>query len=318
MSNLTMRSLKKWSIVFLAVIMSVFVLAGCGNSSDKAATANGGKKTIVVTTGFLNDIVHQLSGNDFNVEQIIPNGDDPHLYVAKPQDLAKIKKADLVMYHGLHFEGKMADALKGGFEVAHNFPKDQIGQMEEDGKMITDPHFWFNITLYKQAVKNVSEQLIKLDPSKKAQIEKNTTAYLKKLDELKDYATKKIADIPKESRFLVTPHDAFNYFSRQYDIPVTAPQGVSTEGEVSNADIEKTANYIVEHHIKAIFAESTTDPARMKKLQEVVASKGWHVKVVHGEGQELLADSLANKGKKGDNYIDMVKHDVDLMNANLK
>lgn len=317
--NFSIPSVKKWSLVLLAIMMSMFLLVGCGNDKDKGAAPAPNKKTVVVTTGFLNDIVHQLSGDTFVVEQIIPNGDDPHVYVAKPQDLDKLKKGDLVLYHGLHFEGKMEDALKAkGVAVAHNFPKDKIGQMEEDGKLETDPHFWFDIDLYKLAVKNTAEELIKLDPSKKADIEANTTKYLKKVDELKEYATKKINEIPKEHRYVVTPHDAFNYFARQYDVEVNSPQGVSTESEASNKDIEDTANFIVDHKIKAIFAESTTDPARMKKLQEICAAKGWNVTVVSGDGKELLADSLANKGQKGDNYIDMVKHDVDLMNQYLK
>ena len=97
-----------------------------------------------------------------------------------------------------------------------------------------------------------------------------------------------------------------------------APQGVSTDAELSTKDMAKTAQFIVDHKIKAIFAESTTDPARMEKLKESCAAKGWKVKVVKGEGQELFSDSLAPKGQKGDTYIDMVKMNVDLMVSNLK
>lgn len=316
--TISTRTFKKWSLVLLALMMSMFLLAGCGNDKKEAVPAPA-KKTIVVSTGFVNDMVHQLSGDTFNVEQLIPNGDDPHVYVPKPQDLEKIKKADLVLYSGLHFEGKLTEPLsKTGYAITSNFPKDKIGEMEEDGKLEQDPHFWFDIDLYKQAVKNVADQLIKLDPSKKADIEANLAKYLKKVDELKDYATKKINEIPKEHRYVITPHDALNYFARQYDLTVKAPLGISTEEESSNKAIEETANFIVEHKVKAIFAEATNDPARMKKLQEVVEAKGWKVKVVSGEGKEILADSLAPKGQKGDNYIDMVKHDVDLISDNLK
>ena len=56
----------------------------------------------------------------------------------------------------------------------------------------------------------------------------------------------------------------------------------------------------------------------MEKLKESCAAKGWKVKVVKGEGQELFSDSLAPKGQKGDTYIDMVKMNVDLMVSNLK
>ena len=99
---------------------------------------------------------------------------------------------------------------------------------------------------------------------------------------------------------------------------VVAPQGVSTNSEVANADIEKTADFIVEHKVKAVFAESTTNPERMKKLQEIVQSKGFDVEIVGGEGNELFSDSLAPAGQKGDTFIDMYRFDVDLIVRHLK
>ena len=74
----------------------------------------------------------------------------------------------------------------------------------------------------------------------------------------------------------------------------------------------------MDHKIKAIFAESTTNPERMNKLKEIVKSKGFDVKVVSGEDKELFSDSLAPKGSKGDTFIDMYRHNVQLMNENLK
>ena len=130
--------------------------------------------------------------------------------------------------------------------------------------------------------------------------------------------TQKIAQIPEGQRNLVTPHDAFNYFSHRYHVNVIAPQGVSTDSEVANADIEKTANYIVEHKVKAVFAESTTNPERMKKLQEVCRTKGFDVEIVGGEGNELFSDSLAPAGEKGDTYITMYRSNVDLIVSHLK
>ncbi|MDK6729424.1 metal ABC transporter solute-binding protein, Zn/Mn family, partial [Aerococcus urinae] len=109
--------------------------------------------------------------------------------------------------------------------------------------------------------------LIEALPDHKEAIEKNTAAYLKELDALDKENKEKIAGIPEAQRYLITPHDAFNYFSRRYNIPVKAPQGISTDTEVANKDIEDTVNFIVDHKIKAIFSESTTDPARMEKLK---------------------------------------------------
>ena len=287
--------------------------------TSKAGSDTMNKKNVVVTTSFLQDMVEQLAGDTVNVELIIPAGEDPHLYVAKPEDYTKLSSSDLTLYHGLHFEGKMVEALEAkGEAVSRNFPKDRIGTMDEDGQVITDPHFWFDIGLYKMAVEAAGESLENLNPEYKDQYEENKTKYLEELTKLDEYVKENISSIPKESRYLITPHDAFNYFSRAYDIEVKAPQGVSTESEVANQDIQETIDFIVDHKIKAIFAESTTDPARMEKLREGAAAKGADVKIVSGEGNELFSDSLAPKGEDGDTYIDMYKHNVKLITDNLK
>lgn len=301
----------------------LIIASSCSKNADKthleANKQGDGKKIVTVTTSFLYDMVDNLVGDKVEKEFIIPAGEDPHLYTAKPQDLEKIKKADLLLYHGLHFEGKMVDVLeKKGSAVSRTFKKEDIGEMEEGGKVVVDPHFWFDIKLYKEATKNAAEDLEKLLPEEKESIEKNLESYLAKLDELDKENKEKISSIPEASRYLITPHDAFNYFSRAYNIPVKAPQGVSTDSEVANKDIEDTVNFIVKNKVKAIFAESTTDPMRMEKLKEAVKAKGFDVKVVSGEGQELFSDSLASEGQVGDNYIDMYKHNVDLIVENLK
>lgn len=307
----------------LIVLAMLIIASSCSKNADKthleANKQGDGKKIVTVTTSFLYDMVDNLVGDKVEKEFIIPAGEDPHLYTAKPQDLEKIKKADLLLYHGLHFEGKMVDVLeKKGSAVSRTFKKEDIGEMEEGGKVVVDPHFWFDIKLYKEATKNAAEDLEKLLPEEKESIEKNLESYLAKLDELDKENKEKISSIPEASRYLITPHDAFNYFSRAYNIPVKAPQGVSTDSEVANKDIEDTVNFIVKNKVKAIFAESTTDPMRMEKLKEAVKAKGFDVKVVSGEGKELFSDSLASEGQVGDNYIDMYKHNVDLIVENLK
>lgn len=312
---------KKYTRFFLTLCCALMALVavGCGGGGDTSDKTAETKKTVTVTTSFLQDMTKQLAGDYVNVELIIPAGEDPHLYVAQPADLEKIKKADLLLYHGLHFEGKMAEVLeKKGAAVTKNFADANINYMEEDGKRIVDPHFWFDVDLYKQATQEAAAQLTKLLPAHEQEIKENLKKYLAELDALDKEIKEKIAQIPENQRNLVTPHDAFNYFSHRYHVKVIAPQGVSTDSEVANADIEKTANYIVEHKVKAVFAESTTNPERMKKLQEVCKTKGFDVEIVGGEGNELFSDSLAPEGQKGDTYITMYRSNVDLIVSHLK
>ncbi|MDU3210978.1 metal ABC transporter solute-binding protein, Zn/Mn family [Anaerococcus sp.] len=315
----------------LALILIMASLVACSNKKDinnddtrtKINTKEvTDKKAITVTTTFIADMVNELIGDKADIELIIPAGEDPHLYVAKPEDLKKLKDADLVLYHGLHFEGKMVDALEAvGYPITETFDKKDIGQMDEDGETIVDPHFWFDIDLYKEAFTNTDnklKELYKNDEKMQDLIDTNCKKYLAKLDDLNTYVVDRLNELPEDKRYLITPHDAFNYFSRKYDISVMAPQGVSTDSELSNKDLEDTASFIADKKIKAIFAESTTNPERMQKLADIVKSKGFETKVVGGEGQELYSDSLSAKSGEADTYIKMYKHNIDLMVDNLK
>ena len=307
-------------ILLVIAIAMMTACAGNKSSMTTGSTKKSDKLNVVVTTSFLEDMVNVLVGDKVDTQLIIPAGEDPHTYEAKPEDNTKLQNADLVLYHGLHFEGKMVELLEsiGAVSVSQNFDESKVGRMEENGETIIDPHFWFDIDLYKQATQEAAKALEDKLPDLKDEIEEKSQAYLKKLDELDAYNREQLNQIPSDHRILITPHDAFNYFSRRYDITVKAPQGVSTDAELSNSDMAETAAYIVEHQVKAIFAETTTDPARMEKLKESCKAKGFDVKVVGGEGKELFSDSLAPKGQPGDTYIDMYRFNVDLIVSNLK
>ncbi|NLY09541.1 MAG: zinc ABC transporter solute-binding protein [Tissierellia bacterium] len=305
-------------ILIISIIASLMLASCSGRTNADIEKLDHNKKTVTVTTSFLEDMVYQLAGDLVNIRLLIPAGEDPHLYIAKPRDLDKLMDTDLVLYHGLHFEGKLAFALESiGKAVSSDFTPSELGVMDDDGDEVVDPHFWFDIKLYKKAVQTASLEMIKLLPEHREIIEQNTKIYLMELDRLNISLKEDMDSILVERRFLITPHDAFNYFSRQFNIPVMAPQGIGTDSEVANKDIEETVDFIVRHKIKAVFVESTSDPARMEKLKEACRHKGHDIIVVSGEGRELFSDSLGPKGSVGDTYIDMYKHNVQLIVENL-
>lgn len=315
--------MKKRSILFIFLtVMSVFLISCVGKKVEEPSIPfqeGEARPTVTATTTFVSDIVKRLAGDLVDVDLIIPAGEDPHLYEPKPRDLDKLTRADLLIYHGLDFEGRMVEVLeKMGSALAKDFPAERVGVMDDDGSLVVDPHFWFDIDLYKLAVDNVADYLSDLLPEEAEGIVLRAEEYKEDLDRMLEDCKRKMDTIPESSRYLITPHDAFNYFSRTFSIPVMAPQGVSTDSEVANKDIQDTVDFIVEKQIKAIFVETTTDPARMEKLKEAALARGFTVKVVQGEGNELFSDSLAPEGEKGDNFIDMFTHNVDLIVKNLK
>lgn len=311
---MTVKPIRKvfLTLFSFALFMSMFAVP---SASIQAQGEN--KPRITVTTSFLEDIVRQIADDSVDTALIVPAGGDPHIYNAQASDLKNILEADLVLYHGLHFEAQMADILSDyGFAVTRNFAEEDLIYVSEDSAEI-DPHYWFNLDLYKQTVTEVRDILTETFPEHTDVYEENTQAYMEELNELSEWIETELEKLHVEERILVTPHDAFTYFAQVNDFVVYAPQGISTESEVSNEQIIQTVNFIVENNVPAIFLDTTSNPQAMEKLREGVNERGAEVEVIGGAGHELFSDSLAAEGQPNDNYIDMYKHNLSLIVDNL-
>ncbi|UUX34490.1 metal ABC transporter solute-binding protein, Zn/Mn family [Fundicoccus culcitae] len=274
------------------------------------------KPTVTVSTSFIEDIVQKITDDSVNIELIIPRGSDPHLYSPLASDLDNILNADLILYQGLHLEAQMAEVLADyGYAVTQNFNPDDLISVNDGSEV--DPHYWFDLNLYKQSVEEITNLLIETYPNQSELYQNNSNQYLAELDELQLWVEDKLEELPVENRILVTPHDAYAYFARNYAFQVYAPQGISTESEVSNEQIIQTVDFVVNHQVPAIFLDTTSNPQAMTKLQEGIAQKGHEVKIVGGEGQELYSDSLAPSGQENDTFIKMYQHNVNLIVENL-
>lgn len=305
---------------FLVGVMAVLLVAssalvtGCGGQP----TAQDGY-TVVATTTMLADLAKAIGGDSVKVEALMGAGIDPHLYKASAGDVDKMNKADLVVYNGLHLEGKMGeifDNLKGSnkkmVKISENLDEAKLLHDEESGTH--DPHIWFDVMLWKEASKNLYDGLVDLDPDHKDAYTKNYEAYTKELDDLDAYIKSQVELVPEQARVLITAHDAFNYFGRAYGFEVRGLQGISTASEAGTGDVSALAGFIVENKIKAIFVESSVPKKNVEALQEAVAAKGFEVSI----GGELYSDSLGSAGTDAETYIGTVKANVDTIVGALK
>lgn len=260
----------------------------------------------------ITDMVQNIGGDVVKVQGLMGSGVDPHLYKASEGDVSKLFNADVIIYNGLHLEGKLEDV----FEKMRNQQKKTIAVSEavEKGNLINsenfassyDPHIWFHIDYWKQAVQFVIDELKKLDPNNAASFEKNGQAYLAKLAMLAAEISVIVATLPEEKRILVTAHDAFNYFGKLHNFQVLGLQGLSTATEAGVQDVQKLADFIIDNKVKAIFVESSVPKRTIRALQASVEANGHKVTI----GGTLYSDALGNPGTEEGTYIGMYKHNV--------
>lgn len=308
---------RKVKMLLMMGLSLMLLLAGCSqpvsDADSKEDTLN-----VVATTTMLADLANVIGGEHVFVNGLMGPGIDPHLYQASAGDVTLMQKADVVVYNGLHLEGKMGEIFEeldgqGTFVIClENGIEKSVLLMSEDEEAVYDPHIWFDVEIWKQAAQIVADGFANADPDHADAYKANLEQYQKELNQLDTYVRDRVSKVPERQRVLVTAHDAFNYFGHAYGFEVRGLQGISTDAEAGTADVSELADFIVERRIKAIFVESSVPPKTIEALQAAVKAKGFNVSI----GGELYSDSLGGEDSGAESYIFTVKANIDtIVNA---
>jgi len=305
--------------IFIAILLMLSLsLVACTPRGQVKFDEN--KYNIVTTTTLVGDLVENIGGDRVNVITLMGPGVDPHIYKASAGDVTRMQEADMVVYSGLHLEGKMGDIFEKIEEVDKLIIS--VGDDIDRYRLLDfvtnpgnyDPHIWFDVSLWKEAAKKTAEGLKTLDKENSSEYEENLANYLEELDDLEDYIISRRDELPEDKRILVTAHDAFSYFGRAYGFQVKGLQGISTSAEAGTSNVRELADFIVENEVKAIFIESSVPKKSIEALQEAVRSRGFNVDI----GGELYSDSTGDGGTPEATYIGTFKANIDTIVDGLK
>jgi len=303
--------LNRERLAVLLVALGAATGTACRENSPAQTTTRTYPYKTTCTVGMISDVVRQVAADKSSVRGIIGEGVDPHLYQATRSDILALTDADIIFYGGLLLEGRMSDSF---VKVAQKRPVHAVTELLDESLLLTppefaghhDPHVWMDPTLWRKCAELIAKTLGEFDPPNKDFYQKNYANLARRIDDLHAYARASIATIPKETRVLVTAHDAFNYFARAYDLEVHGIQGISTESEAGIADINRLVDLLVSRKVKAVFVESSVSDKNVKALIEGAASKGHEVKI----GGTLFSDAMGKPDTYEGTYIGMIDHNV--------
>ncbi|RJO71931.1 MAG: manganese transporter [Myxococcales bacterium] len=312
----------RWRFVLIALAVVLPLLAAACSAKETEGAENTvapGTIAVVATTGMIADLARRIAGDAATVKTLMGPGTDPHLYKAREKDVRLLAHADVVLYNGLHLEGKLGDVLK---ILAKRKPVAAVTEAIDHASLRfpesfagnPDPHVWFDVTLWMKAAERIRDALIERGPAKKEMFTANAAALLAELGELHAWCKSELAGIPKERRVLVTAHDAFGYFGRAYDVEVRGIQGISTEDEAGVKEVNDLVELLAQRGIKAVFVESSVPKKNIEALVEGCRARGHAMRV----GGELYSDAMGAEGTPEGTYIGMVRHNVRTIVAALK
>jgi len=279
--------------------------------------ANAAPLRVVTLSTVLADLAHEIGGDQVVITNLVKPGTDPHEFQPSPDDVRQVSNADLVLASGKDMEGylnKLKQSAGGHavwLEVGNKLPNlhfHSSGTFTPDDPNAIDPHWWHSVSNMKKAAFFVRDALTQLQPTQKDFFVQRTDAYEQKLDDLDKWARLQVALVPRDQRKLVTSHDAFQYFARDFGFIIYSIAGVSTGDQPSSQKIVSLIKTIRDQHVKAVFFESMENP---KVLAEITRETGAKI------GGELFADGLSADGEAS-TYIGMMRHNISTVVEALK
>lgn len=295
----------------LVLFLSVIALVACSTGKKDTASTNQ-KLKVVATNSIIADITKNIAGDKIDLHSIVPVGQDPHEYEPLPEDVKKTSQADLIFYNGINLETggnawftKLVENAKKTenkdyFAVSDGVDIIYLEGQNEKGK--EDPHAWLNLENGIIYAQNIAKQLIAKDPSNKEFYEKNLKEYTEKLDKLDKEAKEKFNAIDADKKLIVTSEGCFKYFSKAYGVPSAYIWEINTEEEGTPDQIKTLVEKLRQMKVPSLFVESSVDDRPMKTV-----SKDTNIPIY----AQIFTDSIAEEGKEGDSYYNMMKYNLE-------
>jgi zinc/manganese transport system substrate-binding protein len=271
---------------------------------------------IVALNTVLTEIATEVGGDQALVNGLVRPGVDPHAFEPTAADLRALMEADVVLASGLQLESyldRLAARIgaKGHLLIVGDALPNllTIGPSHDHGENgEKDPHWWHSIDNVIVATELVRVELGKLRPEAAPRFDRNADMYRARLLALKTWATATISVIETQKRQLVTSHEAFGYFARDFGFQLHAISGFSTDAEPNAKHLAELIRLIRSQQVPAVFAENNVNARVVANLAETGVRLGG----------TLFADGLGPVGSDASTYESMYRHNVTVIVSGLK
>lgn len=259
--------------------------------SDK----NNDELTIVTTFYPPAEFASQITKEKFNVINITSDGVEPHDFEPSPQDIVKIRNADLFIINGNDFDHWAEELVEENKEINSINLSEYI--TSERGN---DPHFWLDPVHAIDLVKAISERIIEIDKENEEFYKENTGKYIGELSKLdQDF---RVGLENCSQRKIVVSHDAFAYLSDRYRIEIINISGITPEEEPSAMKLAEISDEVKEYNIKYIFYETLVSPNLANTMAQETGAETLALDPIEGLSNEDV--------QAGENYLSIMKNNL--------
>jgi ABC-type Zn uptake system ZnuABC Zn-binding protein ZnuA len=251
----------------LVLFASAALAAGCGGgSSEPAATQASGspeRLRVVATVSPITNLVANVAGGLVDVEGVVPEGENSHEFEPAPSVAGLLAGADVIFVNGLHLEEPTMELAVANLADGGEIVELGAGTVNEDEYIYDfsfpeeggdpNPHLWTNPNYAKRYAEIVKDTLSRRDPANADAYQANFEVLAAQIDEFSAALTEATATVPEAQRKLLTYHDSFPYFARDFGWTVIGAIQPADFADPTPKEVADLITQVRDEGIPAIF-----------------------------------------------------------------
>ena len=272
---------RKYGIFAAALILS---LTACSSGSGANSVDETDNRPLIATTvSPITSIAASIAGDRARIEGIVPEGTNSHTFEPSPQVAKLLSTADLILTNGLKLEDptlKLAESNKkestqivelgtivlpeSDYIYDFSFPK-------EEGK--PNPHLWTDPGYAIEYAGVIRDELSKLDPENASYYEANFVAFEQQANQLADAVAADQLSVPDGNLKLLTYHDAYAYFAKDFGWTVIGAVQPSSFSDPAPSEVARLIDQVKAEKVSTIFGSEVFPSAVLAEVGRATGAR---------------------------------------------
>ena len=283
-------------ILLVSALGIASVLAAC--SADAVQTSRD-RLSVVATTTQVGSVAAEIGGDAIELTTLLEPGIEAHDFELSAEAGGRLEGADLILLSGAGLEDWLTDSLETigvadrvrdlseGIRLRESLPggghadgdeahdddegdEDDEAHTADEGEGAIDPHYWLAGPNAVRMVENARDALAEADPAEADGFQDRAEQLIQRIEAADSEVRSLLGDVPEAQRKLVTDHDALGYFIDEYGLEFVGSifPSLDVSSEPSARDVERLVGEIRSRGVRAIFSESSVNPALARAVAE--------------------------------------------------
>ncbi len=257
-----------------------WMLIACGGQQSSAPAASDGSTgtsrgwydeltgqpdmlDVATTVAPISSLARNIGGDRIRLHGIVPDATNSHTFEPSPSDARHLAAADLIIVNGLHLEQPtldLAEASRKADTPIKLLGDNTVTQSEwlfdfsfPESAGDPNPHLWMSVAYALRYAELTRDWFSEADPPNKDHYAANYEKVKVRLDELDGMIKTGVASVPVENRKLLTYHDSWAYWARQYGFTVVGAVQASDFSDPSPQEVAQLIDQIRAEKVPAVF-----------------------------------------------------------------